>query len=601
MSKVGIIDADLMDNGTRHPNLALMKISGYYKEMGEDVKLIYKSYDEVTEYDRLFMSKVFNFTQVPEWVLELPNLEIGGTGFYEDHAPNLPDEIEHHMPDYHLYDEWVKTQIDAGHSKQNYIDYTDFSIGFTTRGCFRKCSFCVNKKYDHVFRHSPVTEFFDETRPNIYLWDDNILGFPDWEEVIDELDATGRPYQFRQGVDLRLMTDRKAMRLNNAKWYGDFIFAFDHIEDRDLISDKVQLWKRYSTKVCKMYVLSGYDSQDAEDIRNVFERIKILMYYGALPYIMRYQEYVNSEFKGMYIQLARWCNQPSFFKKKSFRQYCEANQEYQYHGKMDTYCASYQAMVDFEEKYPEIAAEYYDLRFDQENIYVEQYGYGRKYSNKTSCKECHKKYVTWRDFMDDNSDVNHVIALYFGKELDLQCSCYKNAECVDGAEYAAKLINEIMKMPAEGILKLVDESNLIDEEYKENIIVENVQAIVNIIVGYLKVKKDFSCQLKQLKEDLPAICESKELKFSKNIESYLKWAAQLDLIVFSMNRSKSTVHLSIMGKEYAGMSKKQKQKLMTKLFLRYPLIQKYWKQPESIGKMTAKEKKNWSAIVERVI
>ena len=27
---IGIIDADLLDKGTRHPNLALMKISGYY-------------------------------------------------------------------------------------------------------------------------------------------------------------------------------------------------------------------------------------------------------------------------------------------------------------------------------------------------------------------------------------------------------------------------------------------------------------------------------------------------------------------------------------------------------------------------------------------
>ena len=29
---IGIIDADLLDKGTRHPNLALMKISAYYKE-----------------------------------------------------------------------------------------------------------------------------------------------------------------------------------------------------------------------------------------------------------------------------------------------------------------------------------------------------------------------------------------------------------------------------------------------------------------------------------------------------------------------------------------------------------------------------------------
>ena len=28
---VGLIDADLLDNGTRHPNLALLKIAGYHR------------------------------------------------------------------------------------------------------------------------------------------------------------------------------------------------------------------------------------------------------------------------------------------------------------------------------------------------------------------------------------------------------------------------------------------------------------------------------------------------------------------------------------------------------------------------------------------
>ena len=60
--KIGIIDADLMDNGTRHPNLALMKISGYYKEKGHDVKLIYNSYMEIYEYDKKFFSEYPNFT-----------------------------------------------------------------------------------------------------------------------------------------------------------------------------------------------------------------------------------------------------------------------------------------------------------------------------------------------------------------------------------------------------------------------------------------------------------------------------------------------------------------------------------------------------------
>ena len=51
---IGIIDADLLDNGTRHPNLALMKISGYYKKNGHHVELITK-YEDVSEYEIVFI------------------------------------------------------------------------------------------------------------------------------------------------------------------------------------------------------------------------------------------------------------------------------------------------------------------------------------------------------------------------------------------------------------------------------------------------------------------------------------------------------------------------------------------------------------------
>ena len=37
---IGIIDADLLDHGTRHPNLALLKISGFCKTKGHNVRLI---------------------------------------------------------------------------------------------------------------------------------------------------------------------------------------------------------------------------------------------------------------------------------------------------------------------------------------------------------------------------------------------------------------------------------------------------------------------------------------------------------------------------------------------------------------------------------
>ncbi len=390
---IGIIDADLLDHGTRHPNLALLKISGFCKTKGHNVRLIC-DYSELSKecqdnYDLLIMSKVFTFSKIPEVISQLikeKKIVRGGTGFFELNCPDLPWEVEHSKPDYSLYLEYIEKQTDGDthKKKRDYDDYLSYSIGFTTRGCFRKCSFCVNRKYNTVFRHSPVSEFLDETRPKIYLWDDNIMASPHFNEIIDELEATGKAFQFRQGMDMRLMTDAKAQRLSNAHYYGDFIFAFDHIEDADLIQKKLTIWRSHCNKSTKLYVLVAYDSQDEVDIKNTFERIRILMTFGCLPYIMRYQDYSKSKYKDLYTQLARWCNQPGFFKKMSFRQYCVRNEEFHqgiqkkitdgnYSAKLEfgaeglpksTFCSSYRCMIDFEREFPEIAAKYFDLRYE---------------------------------------------------------------------------------------------------------------------------------------------------------------------------------------------------------------------------------------------
>ncbi len=378
--KIGVIDADLLDHGTRHPNLALLKISGYCKKLRHKVEFIC-DYNEITtnhiqgNFDILFMSKVFTFSIIPEVIqkkIDKKEIVIGGTGFFEIDSPSLPDEIEHHMPDYELYTNYISNQTNNFTSNINkYEDYLNYSIGFATRGCFRKCSYCVNRKYDRVYKHAPIIEFLDIKRRGIYLWDDNFMASPDFDSILDELIATNKPFQFRQGLDIRLMTEKKAKRLANVKYKGDFIFAFDHIKDSNIISRNLKIWKKYCKKSTKLYVLTGYESQDEKDIESTFERIKIIMEHGCLPYIMRYESYSESKYKSIYIQLARWCNQPNFLKKKSFRQYCIANEEYhQLNTKMTKRpCSCYKAMLDFEMDFPEIAKKYYDLRFDEINQY----------------------------------------------------------------------------------------------------------------------------------------------------------------------------------------------------------------------------------------
>ena len=176
--RIAIIDADLIGRKRhRFPNLACLKLSGYYKEIADSVelKLDYKNLDT---YDKVFISKAFTDTFVPKQALALSNVECGGTGFYYDKAPPLPLEIEHHMPDYDLYDPYIKQKISEGVPASEFRHYTEYSIGFTTRGCFRKCSFCVNRSCEKVTLHSPPEEFVVPTRRKICLLDDNVLGCP---------------------------------------------------------------------------------------------------------------------------------------------------------------------------------------------------------------------------------------------------------------------------------------------------------------------------------------------------------------------------------------------------------------------------------------
>lgn len=392
--KIGIIDADLLGRKKhRFPNLACEKISGYWKEQGADVHMLL-SYDNLDSYDEVYISKVFTDTPFPEHITETEKIHFGGTGFFFDQAPPLPHEIEHHMPDYSLYDNWIEKEVlqaktvaeanrisfNETNYRRQFKEYTDYSIGFVTRGCFRKCPFCVNQKYDHVFQHSPLDEFYDSAKKKICLLDDNFLGCPEWRSILTTIINTGKPFKFKQGLDERLLTDEKCKILFNTVYDGDFTFAFDNISDYDIIHEKLQIIRKYTdSKRIKFYVLVGFESTDARDIENAFKRIRLLMEFQCIPYIMRYQDKNNSPWKtsslrSLYVALARWCNQPNIFKNMSFRDFCKANQALR--KDQSSFCSSMKALTDFEKDYPGIAATYFDLRYDDYEIKGAYHGTG---------------------------------------------------------------------------------------------------------------------------------------------------------------------------------------------------------------------------------
>jgi hypothetical protein len=223
----------------------------------------------------------------------------------------------------------------------------------------------------------------DEKRPKLCFLDDNFFACPQWKSIIAEVKKTGKRFQFKQGLDERLITDDKIHELMSWQYDGDYIFAFDNIEDRELIEKKLKrIHELYpdTKKHFKFYVLCGYDREDKwdeefwkKDIADTFERIKILSKYSALPYIMRYERCYTSDFAGVYSTLSGWCNQPSIFKKFSYRDYCKCkgmgDKNYaKYHRDFDKYLkevktkgAAWRYMEELEKKFPDIVEKYFDF------------------------------------------------------------------------------------------------------------------------------------------------------------------------------------------------------------------------------------------------
>lgn len=403
MSTIAIIDADIVwKKKHRFPNLCCMKLSSYHKSIGDTV-ILKTNYDNIDDFDKVYVSKVFTDTEIPcepddksmktseniaEWYadnefLKRPNVEYGGTGFFYDKAPPLPEHIEHIMPDYHLYDEWVAEMVAAGAKESEFTYYIDYSIGFLTRKCFRKCYYCVNRNYNRAVEASPLPEFLDESRPKICLLDDNFFAYPNWKDLIRPVVESGKRFQFKQGLDERLLTEEKVKEISEWKYDGDMIFAFDNIEDEDLITSKLQMIRETApewTRPLKFYVFCGCDRNGVydekfwhNDICNLFRRIDILRRFCAKPYVMRFETVYKTEYAPFYAAVAAWCNQPAMFHTFTFRLFCMCkgmlkNGYSIYKRDVDSYLenigtkgAIWRSMEKVERLFPDIAAKYFDF------------------------------------------------------------------------------------------------------------------------------------------------------------------------------------------------------------------------------------------------
>ena len=211
--RISLIDVD-----SKIPNLALMKISAYYKKKGDTVGF------NLSNPDKIFSSIIFtkNKGKAKNGSLDKVKRIYGGSGY--NLSDWLPDDVEYIKPDYDLYP-------------------SSYSQGFTTRGCINKCSFCIVPLKEGKFqRWQHPKDFHDERFKDIMIMDNNWLANREWFMDTSQWIIDKGLNVLEHGLDIRLVDREIIGQLQDLKiklWH----FAFDKSSIESIVRDKIELLK----------------------------------------------------------------------------------------------------------------------------------------------------------------------------------------------------------------------------------------------------------------------------------------------------------------------------------------------------------------------
>lgn len=310
---IGLIDVD-----SKIPNLALMKISSYYKQLGEQVEFVQKD----KEYEKIYASSIFTKSKpICEGLIDVygDKIEIGGTGW--DLEKNLPEEIEKMKPDYDLYtidDIYPKMGgiSTKEHRRKKAKQIIDAGMGFSSRGCIRNCGFCFVPKKEGKFRD--VANIGDLLNPRsnvLILHDNNLTADPYCIDKLKEIKERKLVVDINQGCDVRLMDDEKAYWLGQVKHLRSVHYAWDLMGFENQVLEGIEILSKYVKKYKHMcFMLVGYNTSFEEDMY----RAKKLISLGIKPYVMRYNERRDD---ARLNHFTRWINSHIYTAEPNFEDY----------------------------------------------------------------------------------------------------------------------------------------------------------------------------------------------------------------------------------------------------------------------------------------
>ena len=279
MSKIALYNLE-----PKYKNLALEKLRKYHTDLGHIVEnyfpLSHNTYDEI------YCSSIFDYTNKENLP---PNIIKGGSGF--DLITTLPGYIEQVNP--HL------------------------NFGFTSRGCIRRCKFCiVPKKEGRIRATNDLLDIWDGKAKDVILFDNNILALPSHFEMICKQARDNKiRLDFNQGLDYRLLTI-ELIEIMKSISHISYRFAFDSIKYSTKVKEAITLLINNGINRSDWYVLVGFDSTIEEDLT----RLNILRDLKQRAYVQIYTK-PNIPRDKRLIAISEWANQRHIYYGYTWEQF----------------------------------------------------------------------------------------------------------------------------------------------------------------------------------------------------------------------------------------------------------------------------------------
>jgi len=211
----------------------------------------------------------------------------------------------------------------------------NYSLGFLTRGCIRKCPWCiVPDKEGGIKPNADITEF--ARHRDVVLMDNNVLASEHGIRQIEKIAALKLRVDFNQGLDARLIDDAAARLLAKVKWLKPIRLDCDTVEMIPHIQKAVGLlrWYNAAPRKYSVYVL-------VKDAADALERIKFLKALNVEPFAQPYRDFeTGSGPTEEQRDFARWVNRKPIFKSVLWEDYKTGRAErpaFQFQGGYDEY------------------------------------------------------------------------------------------------------------------------------------------------------------------------------------------------------------------------------------------------------------------------